>query len=187
MQIHKAIEFATLAHINQKRKGSDVPYIVHPFEVAQIISTMEPYDAKTHDDIIIAGLLHDTIEDCGVTPNKIETLFGRNVLTFVMNNTEDKTLSREERKEHTIVIYKTLCIQSQMLIMADKLSNLRSLKFDHDRIGEKLWTKFNRNKEDQEWYYKSLLKCFSNFNDRWFYNEYKGLINNLFSMKNIKH
>lgn len=185
MKMHKAIEFATLAHINQKRKSSGVPYIVHPFEVAQIISTMEPYDAKIHDDIIIAGLLHDTIEDCGVIPNEIETLFGKNVLTFVINNTEDKTLLWERRKEHTIVTYKALCTQCQMLIMADKLSNLRNLKFDYDKIGEKLWTNFNRGKEAQEWYYKSLFKCFSNFNGRWFYNEYKELINSLFSMRDI--
>lgn len=56
-----AIEFAAKAHQNQKRKGTDIPYISHPFGVAMIL-----HNAKCKEDIIIAGLLHDTLEDTGV-------------------------------------------------------------------------------------------------------------------------
>jgi len=96
--IHKAIQFATLAHKNQFRKGTNIPYIVHPFEVAQILT-----DAKCNEEVIIAGLLHDTVEDTDVAIGQIEQEFGHYVAELVSSCSEDKSQSWEERKQHTIL------------------------------------------------------------------------------------
>lgn len=66
INIQKAIVFATLKHQNQKRKGTDIPYIVHPMEVMQILT-----DMRCNENIIIAGILHDTLEDTATTPKEI--------------------------------------------------------------------------------------------------------------------
>ena len=71
MMIDRAIEFATKAHEGQFRKGTKRPYIVHPIEVGDIVSTM-----TKDEEVISAAILHDTIEDCeGVTKELLEALF----------------------------------------------------------------------------------------------------------------
>ena len=95
--IHEAIIFAALAHEGQKRKGTDVPYIVHPFEVAQILTK-----AGASESVICAGLLHDTVEDTEVTLEEIRQKFGGEVAGMVSVMTEDKSLSWEERKQKAV-------------------------------------------------------------------------------------
>ena len=73
--IHKAIEFAVIAHQGQTRKGTDIPYIVHPFEVAQLLTA-----AGADESVIVAGLLHDTLEDTTITTEDIFHAFGGEVL-----------------------------------------------------------------------------------------------------------
>ena len=87
-RMHAAIQFAALAHGQQKRKGSEVPYLAHPFEVAQLLTA-----AAAPKELILAGLLHDTVEDAGVTLEQIEEEFGRAVALLVLSATEDKTRS----------------------------------------------------------------------------------------------
>lgn len=85
-RMHAAIQFAALAHGQQKRKGSEVPFLAHPFEVAQLLTA-----AAAPKELILAGLLHDTVEDAGVTLEQIEEEFGRAVTLLVLSATEDKT------------------------------------------------------------------------------------------------
>ena len=87
-KIHDAIIFAAKAHEGQRRKGTDIPYITHPFEVAQILM-----EAGCDETLIIAGLLHDTLEDTEVTAAEIEEQFGPEVLALVDSDSEDKSLS----------------------------------------------------------------------------------------------
>jgi (p)ppGpp synthase/HD superfamily hydrolase len=151
--IHKAIAFASVAHDGQKRKGSNVPYIVHPFEVAQILTSQ-----AASEEVIIAGLLHDTIEDTDVTVDEIALMFGKTVARLVAANSENKALTWEQRKEHTIAYMKNeATLEEMMVCCADKLSNLRSLKTDYNELGEALWKRFHRGKEHQKWYYESLV------------------------------
>ncbi|MCF0113719.1 MAG: bifunctional (p)ppGpp synthetase/guanosine-3',5'-bis(diphosphate) 3'-pyrophosphohydrolase, partial [Erysipelotrichaceae bacterium] len=70
-KLDDAIIFATKCHSGQLRKIVNTPYILHPLEVATIISTMTP-----DEDLMIAGLLHDVIEDCNVDPKEIKNRFG---------------------------------------------------------------------------------------------------------------
>lgn len=154
--IHDAIRFAASAHAGQVRKGSKVPYITHPFEVAQILT-----DAGCSENVIIAGLLHDTVEDAGITVLQIQETFGQRVSQLVDACSEDKTKPWEERKAHTIEeMSLTEDIELLLLACADKLSNLRSLNADFDQVGEAVWQRFKRGKAQQAWYYSEVLNCF---------------------------
>ena len=89
MRIHKAIEFATLKHQGQTRKGTDIPYIVHPIEVMQILTA-----SGCEEDIIIAGILHDTLEDTNTEREEIVEAFGARVAELVAHESEDKSVSK---------------------------------------------------------------------------------------------
>ena len=133
--LHHAIVFATQAHQGQSRKGTDIPYISHPFEVAQILTA-----AGCDTELIIAGLLHDVLEDTDETPETIEKEFGPVVLSLIQSNSEDKSRSWEERKRHTIdYMTHKASLEELLLACADKLSNLRSIKADYMACGDELW------------------------------------------------
>lgn len=93
-----AIQFATRAHHNQTRKGTDLPYIVHPFAVGLLLSEL-----RFPETVIAAGLLHDTLEDGGVTEEALTSEFGAEIAALVAGASEpDKSLSWHERKQHSI-------------------------------------------------------------------------------------
>lgn len=153
--LNEAIEFATKAHEGQFRKGTKRPYIVHPIEVADIVTSM------TQDqEVICAAVLHDTIEDCeGVTEEVLRKRFGERVANLVACESEDKTKSWEERKSATIRHLRTAPRDVQMIGLADKLSNMRDIHRDYPVLGEKLWTRFRmKSKEAIGWYYKSICE-----------------------------
>lgn len=97
MKIHNAIIFASIKHQNQKRKGTNLPYIVHPMEVMQILT-----ENGCNENVIVAGILHDTLEDTDTTPQEIEKEFGKDILAIVQTESEDKSKTWKERKQHTI-------------------------------------------------------------------------------------
>ena len=83
-KIHDAIIFATLKHQNQKRKGTEIPYIVHPMEVMQILT-----ENGCSKNVIVAGILHDTLEDTDTRPEEIEKRFGKAIRAIVQTECED--------------------------------------------------------------------------------------------------
>lgn len=174
--LHEAILFSANAHAGQKRKGTDIPYITHPFEVAQILT-----EAGCGEPLIVAGLLHDTLEDTHVTAGEIESRFGPEVLALVQSDSEDKSLSWEERKEHTIrYLRKSASREELLLACADKLSNLRSIKADYQTDGDRIWARFNRGKEQQSWYYSSLVDTFEPLSGYKMYWEISNLYTDIF-------
>ena len=101
--VEEARSFAEKAHEGQFRKGTKRPYIVHPLEVAKIVSTM-----TDDEEMISAALLHDTLEDCRqVTKEQIKEAFGERVLEMVRQESEDKSKTWVERKSTTIRHLKT--------------------------------------------------------------------------------
>ncbi|MBQ3980782.1 MAG: bifunctional (p)ppGpp synthetase/guanosine-3',5'-bis(diphosphate) 3'-pyrophosphohydrolase, partial [Treponema sp.] len=154
LNIHEAIIFATLKHQNQKRKGTEIPYIVHPMEVMQLLSA-----EGLPEEIIIAGILHDTLEDTDTKPEEIEQKFGKSVLDIVLTESEDKSKTWRERKQHTIDCLKKDTMATKLVCCADKLSNIKSMYADFLSIGEKLWQRFNAPKEDIKWYYESIANA----------------------------
>jgi (p)ppGpp synthase/HD superfamily hydrolase len=151
--IEKAIQFAAVKHAGQTRKSTDIPYISHPFAVAMMLK-----EEKQRDEVVAAGLLHDTLEDTDATEQELRELFGEEVLALVLSASEpDKPLPWEARKQHTIDVLPTRSKEELILIVADKLHNLRSIQQDVLQNGETVWSRFNRGKRDQSWYYMSLV------------------------------
>lgn len=151
-RLSQAIIFATERHAHQLRKGTTLPYILHPLETMQILSNMQ-----ADIDLQIAGLLHDTIEDTGTTAAEITALFGDDVATLVSHHSEDKNKSWLERKTQALAALQAADDRLKMLVLADKLSNLRSIARDYKRLGDGLWQRFNAPKEKQAWYYNGIV------------------------------
>ena len=151
--IKRAIAFATQAHEGQFRKGTTRPYIVHPLEVGEIVAAMTD-DAE----IISAAILHDTVEDCGVTREELCERFSERVAHLVMQESEDKSKTWMERKGATIEHLKAAPREVQMIGPADKLSNMRDIDRDYPECGDRLWNRFRmRDKYWIGWYYKGIL------------------------------
>ena len=157
-RVFEAIEFATKAHFGQFRKGTNIPYIVHPLGVGKIL-----INHGVSEDVVVAGILHDTIEDTSVTLGDIGTRFGSNVKKIVRGASEpNRADTWKDRKKHTIEYLKTAPIDVLLVSCADKLDNIRAIKEDYAQIGNKLWARFNRPEIDQKWYYQSLARSFIN-------------------------
>ncbi len=124
-KILDAASFAAKKHTNQKRKGSDgQPYINHPLEVASLLANVGNVDDV---DVIVAGLLHDTVEDCGVSYEEIEGRFGKIVAGYVSEVTDDKSLPKAERKRLQVEQAPHLSHGAKQIKLADKISNIRDV------------------------------------------------------------
>lgn len=157
-KVEQAIYFATKAHHGQNRKMEKVAMIFHPFTVGMILQR-----AGCRDEVVIAGILHDVIEDTKYTKEDIKKKFGEEIAELVDGVSEsDKSLSWEERKQETIDYLKTACLDEKLIECADKINNLESIYLDIKKEGEEVWKKFKRGREQQKWYhtnvYKSLIK-----------------------------
>lgn len=177
-RINKALEFAARAHLKQIRKGTDIPYITHPYAVGMILA-----NAGCSEDVVIAGLLHDTVEDTEVTLDDILTEFGEEVAAIVAGCSEpDKELTWEERKQHTLDELKQASLDIQFVACADKLHNISSMIEEHKRIGDEVWGRFKRGKEQQGWYFYGLLASLSEgeFSSHPLYREFQSSVESLF-------
>lgn len=158
-KLYDALNFALKYHgkVLQVRKSTNIPYIIHPVGVMQILLqyTDDP-------EIIQAGILHDIIEDTNGTSEDIEKAFGARVKNLVLQASEPdhETLDWEERKKHTVNYVATEApMDALYVICADKLHNFSTIVEDHQKLGENVWQKFNRGKDSQRWYYKSMSEA----------------------------
>ncbi len=121
----QAINFAAKKHSIQKRKGADEqPYINHPLEVLNLLLNV----GKIEDyNVLIAAILHDTIEDTETTKEEITELFGANVCEMVLEVTDDKSLPKAERKQLQIEHAPHLSDGAKYIKLADKISNIRDV------------------------------------------------------------
>ena len=180
--LNNAIVFATKVHANQFRKGTQIPYILHPLEAATIVGTM-----TTDDEIIAGAVLHDVVEDTDTTIEQVKDLFGERVAKLVAAESEDKreNLSAEStwkiRKQETLNHLKTASIDVKMITLGDKLSNIRAINRDYNAIGEVLWQRFNqKDKNEHYWYYQSIADCLFELNEYPVYQEYCELVKKTF-------
>lgn len=174
--IKKAFLFALDAHKNQKRKDG-APYISHPAEVA-----FELAKNGASDQLICAGLLHDVIEDAGITAEILEKEFPKAVADLVVLDSENKALSWEERKTATLEMLAsdTCPIEMKMLVCADKLANIRDVSRDMEVLGDDVWNSFGRGMEKQQWLYESLLSALSDLEGMPMYNSLKETVKIVF-------
>ena len=143
-QLHTAIVYTTMAHKGQVRKGTAIDYISHPMEVLQILAAM-----NAPVEVQIAGILHDVLEDTTATETELRQLFGDTVTNLVTHHSEDKSRSWRERKETNLAQTHRGTKELKMIVLADRLSNVRSMAADYEEIGEKLWERFRVGKEHQ--------------------------------------
>jgi (p)ppGpp synthase/HD superfamily hydrolase len=157
--IDSALIFAARAHRHQVRKGSQVPYIVHPVGVMLVLEQAGEHDPQ----LLAAALLHDTIEDAGVSAETLAEHFGPRVAEIVVGCTEPNhdADAWEARKQHTVDTLRTASREVQLVAAADKLHNLNSMVIDHGAQGEGLWTRFNRGRPAIEWYYRAIAASLS--------------------------
>ncbi|MFH1598113.1 MAG: HD domain-containing protein [Patescibacteria group bacterium] len=148
-KMQKAIKFATKTHNvyqKQKRKGKDISYITHPLTVGLILSRI-----SADEDVICAGILHDTIEDSipakKVTYDLLKERFGKKVAQLVLDVTEqDKSKPWEDRKKEARQHIATFSHDSLMLKSADLASNLSELVADYKKEGDSVFLNFKASK-----------------------------------------
>lgn len=156
-KIEQALALAARAHEGQRRKSGDVPYIVHPLAVGFIL-----HEQACDEDVIIAGLLHDSVEDSFVTLKLIEQDFGSRVAEWVDLVTEhDKSAVWEIRKRRLLQAVSTAPVEAKYVYCADKLHNLLSMKRMFDEYGQEIWRRFSRGYEQQKWYAVAALESIS--------------------------
>lgn len=181
--INKAIQFATMVHSNQTRKSTKIPFITHCLEVGVLITSMTSKLGMFNEDLVAAGYLHDSVEDANVSVEQLKEVFNARIAELVSLQSEDKTKTWQELKEHTMEQLRTNDdIELEIGILADKLSNVRALERDYKLQGENLWMRFNAPKEKQEWYYKSIaenmkFEAVKNLDE---YKEYLVLLDKIF-------
>ncbi|MCE2399639.1 bifunctional (p)ppGpp synthetase/guanosine-3',5'-bis(diphosphate) 3'-pyrophosphohydrolase [Candidatus Poribacteria bacterium] len=152
-RIEAAIELAAQAHDGQFRKGTNTPYITHPYAVGLMLM-----NAGCAETVVIAGILHDTVEDTDLTLACIRKDFGESVADIVDECSENKSLRWRERKIERIEALKDASTEVCLVTCADKLHNLRTVISEYDNIGDVVWERFHGGLEAQAWYYQSILE-----------------------------
>jgi guanosine-3',5'-bis(diphosphate) 3'-pyrophosphohydrolase len=123
--ILKAARFAAEKHNDQRRKDSKgSPYINHPIQVAETLWTIGDVRDAT---LLVASILHDTIEDTATSPEEIKIQFGEEVLALVLEVTDDKSLPDRVRKQRQVESAPHKTHPAKMLKLADKICNVRDL------------------------------------------------------------
>jgi len=182
--LDEAIRFAVQAHSGQPRKGTNMPYILHPLEAAAIVATM------TDDpEIIAAAVLHDIVEDAHVSVDEIAARFCERVAKLVNSETENKREDQPAsdtwliRKQETIQrLSKEKDLAVKMVTLGDKLSNIRAMYRDHLAIGDKLWERFNQKDPNMHaWYYRAVADVTIELSQYPAWQEYWALVEKVFA------
>jgi len=152
----RAFVFAAEKHKGQTRKASSIPYVAHLMGVASLV-----LEAGGDEDLAIAALLHDVVEDCGGAPmlKEVRRRFGSRVAKVVDGCTDAYTDPKppwRERKESYIARLRNEDKETRLVSAADKLNNVRSIVSDYRAVGESIWSRFNGGREGTLWYYRTL-------------------------------
>jgi (p)ppGpp synthase/HD superfamily hydrolase len=153
-----AVSFAVASHDRQTRKGSGMPYIAHPLAVSALV-----IEYGGDQDQAIAALLHDVIEDCGVSQDYIRDRFGRGVSDIVMDCTDGvpgadgKKAPWRERKEDYLRKLLDKDPASLLVVLCDKVHNAESIVHDlHGQAGKGVFGRFAGGADGTAWYYAKI-------------------------------
>lgn len=152
----RAFHFAAEMHSGQTRKASSIPYITHLMGVASLV-----LEAGGDEDLAIAALLHDVVEDCGGVPmlKEVRRRFGKRVADVVDGCTDAYEIPKppwRDRKESYIRRLRKENADTRLVSAADKLNNVRSILSDYRIVGEAVWSRFNGGRDGTLWYYRTL-------------------------------
>jgi len=180
----EALRFAIAAHEGARRKGNDVPYIVHPLEVASIAASM-----TADEDVLCAAVLHDVVEDTPTTLEELRLSFGERVAELVASETENKRKDLPAadtwliRKQESLEALRATQDRDVLILwLSDKLSNLRSFARMHRRQGDWMWEIFNQKDPAQHaWYFRQIAEATSSLADEPAWLELTFLIDDVFA------
>lgn len=181
--LDRAIIFAVHAHHNTERRGKGFPYIVHPMEAVEIVSTI-----TSDQELLAAAALHDTIEDTDVTVEDIRREFGDRIADLVHAESDQFTegVSEEDswhdRKQAAINRLAATSHDGKIVALGDKLSNMRAIWRDYQIKGDDLWNIFHvKDKASHEWHYRGLAASLADLSDTFAYQELVRLIEDVFA------
>jgi (p)ppGpp synthase/HD superfamily hydrolase len=159
-RFRRAFLFAAEKHAGQARKTTTIPYIAHLMGVASLA-----LEFGGDEDVAIAALLHDVVEDCGGAPMlaEVRRRFGKRVAKIVDGCTDSNTYPKppwRQRKEEYIRHLRKADADTRLVSAADKLNNVRSILADYRDLGESIWARFSGGRNGTLWYYRALLEEF---------------------------
>jgi (p)ppGpp synthase/HD superfamily hydrolase len=161
-KIQKALNLAAAKHNGQMRKSSKLPYIVHPFSVAIILS-----EFTDDENVIVAGLLHDLLEDVeSYSYQNLKNDFGQKIADIILGISEENDFDNGESEKETwkkrkLGYLKNLEKQNQeslLICAADKIHNLKSMSRIYQEQKRGMWRDFNAPLEKQIWYYQAVIE-----------------------------
>lgn len=170
----RAVDYARVLH-TETRKGTEIPYMAHLLGVASLVMGEAGGRVPVTEDMVIAAILHDTVEDHGGKPrlDDVEKIFGPHVARMVeglsdtLAEDHDKKEGWEERKNAYLARLRTEPEDVLVISAADKLYNAKSILDDLKVIGPAVWERFKRGPKEQLWYFHSLLEILeSRLNNR---------------------
>jgi (p)ppGpp synthase/HD superfamily hydrolase len=156
-RFEKALVFAAMRHRDQKRKGREVSYVTHLLAAASLVG-----ENHGTEDQVIAALLHDSVEDQGVTRDELVSNFGEEVCRIVMACTDATTRPKppwRQRKEAHLAHIRVEDSVVKLVVTADKLHNARCILSDLRRQGISVWSIFSAPAEETVWYYRAMYEA----------------------------
>ena len=160
-RLQRAFRYAAKMHAGQTRKQTAVPYLSHLMAVTSLV-----LEAGGDEDLAIAALLHDVVEDCGGMPRlrEIHRMFGARVAEVVEGCTDSFVNPKLEwtiRKGEYLKRLKHEDDETRLVSVCDKLHNVRTILADYRNDGEAIWKRFNGGRDGTLWYYRALSNEFS--------------------------
>ena len=180
--LDKAIIYAVRAHAGTERRGKGFPYIVHPMEAMEIVSTM-----TSDQELLAAAALHDVVEDTDITVEEIRAEFGDRIASLVAAESDagQEGVSEEEswrsRKEQGIRRLQGASRDVKIVALGDKLSNMRAIARDFALQGASFWNIFHvKDPREHEWRYRALADALRELEGTFAFQEFERLINQVF-------
>lgn len=160
-RLQRAFRYAAKMHEGQTRKQTAVPYLSHLMAVTSLV-----LEAGGDEEMAIAALLHDVVEDCGGMPRlrEVQRLFGPRVAKIVEGCTDSFVNPKLEwavRKGDYLKRLKHHDAETRLVSACDKLHNVRTVIADYRHQGESIWQRFNGGRDGTLWYYRALSEEFS--------------------------
>jgi (p)ppGpp synthase/HD superfamily hydrolase len=155
-KLQRAFAYAAKMHVGQARKATTVPYLSHLMAVSSLV-----LEAGGDEEMAIAALLHDVVEDCGGMPRlqEIRKQFGARVARIVEGCTDSFTEPKPdwiERKRGYLAEVKHADDETRLVSASDKLHNVRTILADYRKDGDAIWERFKGRKDGTLWYYRAL-------------------------------
>jgi (p)ppGpp synthase/HD superfamily hydrolase len=157
LRFEDALRFAATSHEGQTRRGSPTPYVQHVVAVAWILGR-----SGFGEDVVIAGLLHDVVEDTAVSIEEVAARFGPVVADLVERCSEIKNDAAGrmrpwiDRKRDHLAALADAPVEARAVILADKIHNLTSIEYDLN-LGRDVWRAFHADRDEVLWYYRAIL------------------------------